>query len=91
MATQVKLQVLAVGEITSGQSRSGQSWNRRVLQVFVDQIAGNHSVYGEKEALEQLQPGFYMGDLAPRAADRGSVEFALTNLKPATPAQKAQA
>lgn len=89
MATQIKLQVLAIGELTSGTGRNGNPWHRRTLQIFVDQIAGNHPCYGEKEDLEALQPGLYMADLAPQAADRGSVEFRLSNLKPVVAAKAA--
>jgi hypothetical protein len=90
MPTAIKLQVLAVGEMVTGTSQAGRKWARRPLQIFVDQIAGNHPLYGTEEELKDIPAGMYMADLTPQAADRGAVEFVLSNLKPVKPNQQSQ-
>ncbi|ACT50583.1 hypothetical protein [Methylovorus glucosotrophus] len=88
MATQLKVQVLGVGEIENGTSRNGGAWHRRTLQIWTGEIAGNHSVYADEDTLKNLMPGNYMVDVSPRAGDRGRVEFVITGITPVTPAQE---
>jgi len=81
MASQIKVQVLAIGELESG-SRNGRDWNRRTLQIFTGEVAGNHPYYADKEKLQDLQAGFYMIGIAARAGDRGRLEFAIGDMSP---------
>lgn len=82
--SQIKIQVLAIGEIQSGRSTgsSPREWHRRSLQCFTDQVVGQIPYYAEIAELESMQAGFYMADLKPEAGDRGALQFRLGKLSP---------
>jgi hypothetical protein len=83
------IQVLAIGETTSGKSANGRDWNRRIFQVFTsDQVAGNIPVYGEKEELDSYkQGGTYNATIQTTAGQNGRIELRITKLTPAKAAQ----
>jgi hypothetical protein len=89
--SQIKIQVLAIGELETGKGRTGTDWYRRNLQCFTGEVVGQIPYYAEKEELERMQAGSYMVDVTPRAGDRGRLEFAIgkataVNAPKATPA-----
>jgi hypothetical protein len=85
----MRIQVLAIGETTSGKSSSGREWNRRIFQVFTaDQVAGNIPVYGELEELNSYkQGGTYDATVQSTAGQNGRIELRITKLTPAKAAQ----
>jgi len=85
----MRLQVLHIGETTSGKSGNGRDWNRRIFQVFTsDQVAGNIPVYGELDELNSYkQGGTYDATIQTRAGNNGRIELAITKLTPAKASQ----
>ena len=87
--SQIKLQVLAIGQLDTGTSRTGQAWFRRSLQCFTGDVVGQIPYYAEKDELEKMQAGYYMAELEGRAGDRGRLEYVLGKLTPVTQAKPA--
>ena len=82
--SQIKIQVLAIGQLSTGTSRTGQPWFRRSLECFTGEVVGQIPYYAEKDALENMQAGYYMAELEARAGDRGRLEYVLGKLTPVT-------
>lgn len=84
----MKLQVLSIGEVTSGKSQAtGREWHRRIFQVFCidSQVAGNVPVYGDLEKLASYkQGGVYNADVNASAGNNGKIELQISNLEPQT-------
>lgn len=80
--SQIKLQVLAIGELVEGKNSRGDAWYRRELQCFVSDKVGVLPYYADRTVLEKLDAGFYTADLQPSAGDRGRLEFRIGNLLP---------
>lgn len=79
----MRVQVLSIGETTSGKSQRGQDWHRRTFQVFCiqSQVAGNIPVYGELEELNSYkQGGLYDYQVTERAGQNGRIELAINKL-----------
>ncbi len=87
--SQSKIQVLAIGELQTGEGRGGK-WFRRTLQCFTGEVVGNIPYYAEESVLTGLQAGHYMVDVEARAGDRGRLEFAIGKLTPIPQARQAQ-
>lgn len=85
--SQIKLQVLAIGELVSGKSTgaNARDWHRRSLQCFSpdNQIVGQIPYYAEKSELESMLAGSYMAELRAEAGDRGALQFRIGKLTPA--------
>lgn len=79
--SQIKMQVLAIGELVEGKNSRGETWYRRELQCFVTDKVGVLPYYADRTVLEKLEAGFYTADLQPLAGDRGRLEFRLGNLQ----------
>ena len=79
--SQIKIQVLAIGELESGKNpRTGNMWYRRTLQAFTGEVVGNLPYYAPEEELTTMQAGDYMVDVAPAPGDRGRLEFRIGKL-----------
>ena len=91
MASQQKIQVLAVGDLQTGDRQGGGKWHRKTLQIWTGEVAGNHVFYAEPDVLETLAPGYYMIDVYPRAGARGAIEFTITNISPVGQVKEKQA
>lgn len=80
------VQVLAIGETTSGKSKSsGNDWNRRIFQVFVpeSQIAGNIPVFGDLTELNSYKEGGkYEAKTEARAGNNGQINLVITKMTP---------
>lgn len=79
--SQIKFQVLDIGEIVEGKNSRGDAWYRRELQCFVAKKVGVLPYYADRAVLEKLEAGYYLADLEPSAGDRGRLEFRLGNLQ----------
>ena len=84
--SQIKIHVLAIGELKSGKSTGSnpREWHRRSLQCFTGDIVGQIPYYADRSELESMQAGYYMAELYPEAGDRGSLQFRLGKLTPVT-------
>jgi hypothetical protein len=91
MASQLKGQILDIGEKLSGTSRSnGRAWQCRVCEIFVDRKAGNHRIFGTDEELEALSTGYAMFEISPVVGDGGQMEFGITKVTPISQPQAKQ-
>ena len=84
--SQIKIQVLSIGELQSGKSSGSnpREWFRRSLQCFTGQVVGNIPYYAEKDELEAMNAGEYMFNLEARAGDRGRLEYVLGSAQSVT-------
>ena len=79
------VQVLSIGETTSGKNAQGREWHRRIFQVFVpeSQIAGNIPVYADLDELNQYKEGGkFDAKTEARAGQNGSIELRITKMTP---------
>ena len=77
------VQVLSIGETSTGKNAQGREWHRRIFQVFVpdSQIAGNIPVYGELDKLNSYKEGGkYEAKTEARAGQNGSIELRITEM-----------
>lgn len=91
MSSQIKVNILLVGELEKSREGAPRAWLRKTLQVFTGEIAGNIPCYGTEEELNAITTGYAMVEVAPRAADRGRLEFALGKVTPVIQGKAAQA
>ena len=82
--SQIKLQVLAIGQLESGKrtGQTGGEWNRRQLQCFTGTVVGQIPYYADKDELESMNVGEYLFELDARAGDRGRLEYVLGRATP---------
>lgn len=97
---EVKIQVLALEPIDERLNfQKNGKVQQRALQCFLDGKVAVHTVrvdvnednIKQLQELENMQAGYYMADLRPRAGNYGRLEFTVGTLKPAVEQPKAKA